>query len=253
MDGVIYIASQDGYLHAVNTDGSNRWQYNIMQALGLLSAASPSIDEDGTIYVGSGDGYIYAINPDGTLRWQFHTGMQFHSEVAIDTEGRILLGAANWSGENYLYAISSDGILLWQSPARLLYGELPRIPSPTVGSDGTIYIMTYDKLTAFNQDGIVEWRSEKYFHGSSSPTISEDGKIFTSNRSGGIMCNNPDGSLNWWFQTEYNGFASPALIDGVVYFTGAQRWLYAHKTGSGVLANSPWPKYRGNNQNTGRK
>lgn len=253
LDGVIYIASQDGYLHAVNPNGSNCWKYNIRQTTSGLIATSPSIGEDGTIYIGSVDGYIYAINPDGTLRWQYQTEMQVHSEVAINDEGRIYFGTANWSGDNYLYALNSDGNLLWRSPARLLYGELPRIPSPTVGLDGTIYIMTYDKLTAFNQDGVVEWRSEKYFTGSSSPTISENGKIFTSNFSGGIMCNNPDGSLSWWFQTEYGGFASPALINGVVYFTGAQKWLYAHKTESGALANSPWPKYRGNNQNTGRK
>ena len=63
---------------------------------------------------------------------------------------------------------------------------------------------------------------------------------------------NPDGSLKWRYQTGYRVNSSPAVAtDGTVYVGSLNGCLYAIH-GDSPLANSAWPKFRHDNQNTGR-
>ncbi|MFH1562943.1 MAG: PQQ-binding-like beta-propeller repeat protein [Nitrospirota bacterium] len=55
-DGIIYVASFDGRIHAVNSEGKIIWSYEI--GFGPTSLA---IDQNGNIYVGSRDRNLYAI------------------------------------------------------------------------------------------------------------------------------------------------------------------------------------------------
>ena len=68
---VIYVGSDDYYLHALNPDGSLKWKYQT----GSIVNSSPAVAPDGTIYVGSSDYYLYALNPDGSLKWKYQTGI----------------------------------------------------------------------------------------------------------------------------------------------------------------------------------
>ena len=66
---------------------------------------------------------------------------------------------------------------------------------------------------------------------------------------------NPDGTLKWCLQTD-DAFAhsSPAIgPDGTIYIGSDDDdgYLYAIQ-GSAPLADSPWPKFHHDNQNTGR-
>ena len=45
-DGIIFVGSGDGYLYAINTDGTQKWRY----LTGDSIATSPAIDSDGTSY-----------------------------------------------------------------------------------------------------------------------------------------------------------------------------------------------------------
>jgi outer membrane protein assembly factor BamB len=69
--GVIYVCSEDGYLYAINPNGTRKWRY----LTGSAAISSPAIGSDGTIYVGSSDNKLYAINPaDGSKKWEFSIG-----------------------------------------------------------------------------------------------------------------------------------------------------------------------------------
>ena len=87
--------------------------------------------------------------------------------------------------------------------------------SPAIGSDGTVYVGSYDyKLYAIN------------------------GKT---------------GDKLWEFETRYRVFSSPAIgSDGTVYGGSEDNKLYAIKTDSKGLAKSPWPMRGQNPQHTGR-
>ena len=62
----------------------------------------------------------------------------------------------------------------------------------------------------------------------------------------------PDGTLKWRCRTGDYGWSSPAVsTDGTVYVGQGDGYLYAI-WGDSPLANTPWPKFRHDNKNTGR-
>ena len=79
----------DGYLYAINLDGTLKWKFNI----GKGTNSSPAIGSDGTIYVGSHDRNLYAIYPNGSLKWTYTFG-NYISPVSlpvIDEDGTIYI------------------------------------------------------------------------------------------------------------------------------------------------------------------
>jgi hypothetical protein len=87
--------------------------------------------------------------------------------------------------------------------------------SPAIGSDGTVYVGSFDK------------------------------KLYAINGKSGIKL--------WEFETGDKVFSSPAIgSDGTVYVGSDDNKLYAIKTESLGLAKSPWPMRGQNPQHTGR-
>jgi len=128
-DGTIYAPSEgdirDGYLNAVNPDGTLKWIFQT----GFSCESSPAIASDGTIYIYCDDGILRAINPDGTEKWELAEGFDGTNEQsspAIGADGTIYFGAADYN----LYAVNPDGTLKWvfQTP-----GDVES--SPAVGPD----------------------------------------------------------------------------------------------------------------------
>ena len=89
------------------------------------------------------------------------------------------------------------------------------ISSPAIGSEGTVYIGSWDK------------------------------KLYAINGKSGVKL--------WEFETGGLVWSSPAIgSDGTVYFGSADKKLYAIKTDSKGLAKSPWPIRGQNARHTGR-
>ena len=87
--------------------------------------------------------------------------------------------------------------------------------SPAIGSDGTVYVGSYDK------------------------------KLYAINGKSGVKL--------WEFETGNDVDSSPAIgSDGTVYVGSVDKKVYAIKTDSKGLANSPWPMRGQNAQHTGR-
>ena len=66
-DGVIYVASRDGTLYALDAgSGSLIWDHEFGDRI------SSAAEMDGIVYVNSFDGHVYALNiATGDLRWKF--------------------------------------------------------------------------------------------------------------------------------------------------------------------------------------
>ncbi len=97
--------------------------------------------------------------------------------------------------------------------------EEPIWDSPAIGSDGTIYIGTSDKLYAINPDGSLKW---SFTTGTAacrgSPSIGPDGTIYIGSEDGYLYAVNPDGSLKWQFNTNNIISMTPAIgSDGRIY------------------------------------
>jgi len=213
-DGTIYLGSTDGKLYAVNPDSTLKWKF----ATDAVIYDSPIIDKDGTIYIGSFDNCLYAINPDGSLKWRYKTDDLIISPAAIGEDGTIYFG----SGDKHIYALNTNGTLKWRYKTKVW-----DFTSPAIGADGVIYIGSSNRYPY--------WRTHRdFFH-----------------RNFYVYAINPDGSLKWRYKVKSH-ISDPTLgPDGTLYFTCSKR-LYALQTTSLGLADSPWPKFGADNQNTGR-
>ena len=89
------------------------------------------------------------------------------------------------------------------------------LSSPAIGSDGTVYVGSYDN------------------------------KLYAINGKSGVKL--------WEFETGGSVISSPAIgSDGTVYVGSRDNKLYAIKTDSKGLAKSPWPMRGQNARHTGR-
>ena len=99
-DGAIYVGSLDGYLYALEPDGSLRWKVNLRDWV----ISSPAVGADGTIYVGSYNHALYAISPAGKIAWKHRTEKGIFSSPTIADDGTLYFG----SDDGRLYALKTE-------------------------------------------------------------------------------------------------------------------------------------------------
>ncbi len=101
--------------------------------------------------------------------------------------------------------------------------------SPAIGSDGTIYIGSFDdKLYAINPDGTEKWNFKTSNHVFSSPAIGFDGTIYVGSQDNKLYAIKPDGTEKWNFTAGKYVQSSPAIgSDGTIYVGCHDYKLYA--------------------------
>ena len=126
--------------------------------------------------------------------------------------------------------------------------------SPAIGTDGTVYVGSYDSyLYAINPSGELKWRYKIWGWVFSSPAIGSDGTIYVGSYDNYLYAISPSGELKWKYRTGDDVYSSPAIgSNGTIYVGSCDHYLYAIRSESKGLADSPWPKFRHDNQNTGR-
>ena len=141
-DETIYVVSVNGILHALYPNGTLKWQANID------GGTSPTIGRDGTIYCGYHQ--LYAINPDGSQKWVFNIGegrtikegtpcnslddtIYFGTYISYTTQAD--------GGE--IIAVNPDGSERW----RLMIATNWVMSAPAIGSDGTVYVGSWNDGT----------------------------------------------------------------------------------------------------------
>ena len=246
-DGSIYVGSKDYYVYALNADGSLKWKYGTGGSIDY----SPAISSEGTIYISSDSGYLFAFNIDGTLKWRYRPSDDYiDSPPVIGSDGTIYL---SWH-RNQLHALNPDGSIKWCQ-------QISDYPKISIGQDDILYIASTLVFQAYYSTGVRKWSYS--FDGScdgSLPTIGSDGTIYFAasyvfSGNSYLYAMNPNGSLK---QTYNLGsfriwYSSPAIgFDGTVYVGSCDGCLYAFPSNSSGLADSPWPKFGHDNQNTGR-
>ena len=243
IDGTIYVGSDDGYLYAINPDGTLKWKFKT----GNQIWSAPAIGSDGTIYINSSYYYLYAINPDGTQKWQFIMAWARNSSPAIGSDGTIYVGSSDF----HLYAITDNGTTGIQKWRFRPSNEYSVWSSPAIGSDGTIYVGSNSdsNFYAINPNGQLKWRLLTGVV-TSSPAISGDGTIYFGNNNGylcAITDNATAGIQKWQFGRVGTIESTPAIgSDGTIYVgsddnytyainpSGTKKWSYG--TGGEILA-----------------
>ena len=247
-DGTIYIGSHDNTFYAINPDGTEKWKFEVGEPeygsaydtrKGILS--SPAVAEDGTIYFSSLSDYFIALNFDGTEKWRFKLAISTDTWTSplIDPDGTIYTGSSmdyqqdikddDTGPKGKLFAINSDGTEKWSFSR-----DTNVASSPSIGSDGTIYIGNYVPMTdvgriyAINQDGTEKWHFDTDSLVESSVTVDKNGVLYTGTLGGKVYAINSDGTEKWNFQTGDGVSAIPAIgKDGTVYVGSWDAYFYA--------------------------
>ena len=227
-NGVIYVTSWLGNLHAINPDGSTRWVIKF----GGESVSTPAIGDDGTIYFGSRDRHIHAASSDGKLKWKFKTGAWVDASPAIGEDGTIYCG----SWDKIFYALNIDGSKRWG----FVTGG-PIVSSPAIDAAGVIYFGSHDrKFYALNPDGTKRWEFLAAGAVTSSPAIGSEGEIYFTSVDGKLHALNPDGSVRW--QLHLGGFtpSSPVLGPEEIYVSAHTNYCAVSHAGKLMWQRHIW-------------
>lgn len=241
-DGTIYVGSHDGYLYALNPDGTVRWKFKAgnlaYEEDGEVSKsilATPALAKDGTIYISGSFNYLFALTPEGKEKWRFFVKWDpaFWNGPTVGEDGVIYVAnARNEGAKDYpggVYALTPDGKEKWRF---LIRSGAPSIP--TIGTDGTIYINAADsstnqgKIFALDPNGKLKWEftMEQWQEGSSA--IGADGTIYTGSKEGNVYAVTSEGKEKWRFKTGGGISADPAIgKDGTIYIGSWDGNFYA--------------------------
>lgn len=258
-DGTVYFATgqapigKGNRIYAYTPDGTKKWEceyaswfYDKYPA-SLRSKTDLALGPDGTIYFGvelnvrgggSNQRLIMAFSPEGKRKWFFNwPGFGRIRGLAVGRDGTIYATTQ----DGYLLAVSSSGNLKWKFSRVAMEAEFAT--SPVIASDGTIYFGAFDTdgmdggkygatIYAFYPNGKHKWR---YWYDdivTDEMVIAPDGIIVVPLRNDGLLCINPDGTLNKTLKSD-GIFAGPVIAaDGTIYSITKYGYLHKHKPGS---------------------
>ncbi len=249
-DGTIYFGSHDGYLYALNSDGTLNWKFKPAEPIynepwqryaAILS--SPAIAVDGTVYVIAPDDYLHAVK-DGKEKWRFPlkwNSIDFWASATIGSDGTIYVGSARTEDTDAglvagFYALTPEGKEKWHYVI-----DAGVTSAPAIATDGTIYVngnvlkktaggaTAEGYVFAFNTDGTLKWRFKLQDWVESSPSIAVDGTVYTGSKEGRVYALNPaDGSKKWEFVASDGIGGAPAIAkDGTLYVGSWDNNMYA--------------------------
>lgn len=233
-DGAILVSSLNGYLYAINPNGTLRWTFGPKGSFRNAAA----VGADGTIYVGCWDSHLYAINPDGTPKWSYPT-VGWASGPSIGADGTIYVGTAPWlpgadPTPGVLHAINPDGSARWTQ-------DLPGATwwHPAIAGDGTLIVMCTKRVEtdalqnavcAVNADGSFKWSYDQNSNWNSrpvtEPVVDADGTAYIGYQSGpgpayAFIAVDASGSLKWTASLNGYPWLGAAIgADGTVYVGG---------------------------------
>lgn len=197
-DGTLYIASDNGYVRALNPESADElWR----TSLGIGDLRSSPTVVDNRLFIGSEE-FLYALNTEtGEELWD------------IKDESTVQAG-----GDSY-ETITDD------------------IESAPTVFDGTVYFNALGTNAVDAESGRSIWTYDPTIspHKGSSPTATND-TVFAGSVEYLHAIDIEDGDERWRFETRGSGSgrspSSPVVVDGVAYFGGTDSKFYAIDTGS---------------------
>ncbi|HUI75862.1 MAG TPA: PQQ-binding-like beta-propeller repeat protein [Candidatus Acidoferrum sp.] len=238
-DGVVYIASMDGYLYAVDqSTGKEKWKFKSRMPI----ASSPAV-AGGNLYFVSSVGALAALDvATGKPKWVLPTEYErkfearnlhgypsaaqtipdawdvFMSSPAVDN-GKVFFG----SGDGNVYAADAQtGLLLWKFLTKDVVHASPAV------ANNTVYIGSWDSyLYALDEDsGQQKWAfktgEDLTIHNQvgfqSSPAV-VDGTVYVGCRDAHVYAVDAvTGRKKWDYPTSKSWVVgTPAVHDGMVY------------------------------------
>jgi outer membrane protein assembly factor BamB len=239
-DGVVYAASEDGFLYAVDAAANSQWKFSAgpMRAATVLGA-------DGTIYVTNEDQFIFAVNHNGTPQWVAGGG-------PYADKGMGSIAAA--IDQTYLYT-PWRGLL---RAVRLTYGTFNWPAGYGFQGGGSVAKLANGlavyadpgRLTAVDSSGRIQWRYPVMnpplttdmitkngghvpvgnFWLDSAMAVGDESTLYFCAVDSRLIALTADGQFLWEFKTKNHSVnhASPVIAaDQTIYFASGHGTMYA--------------------------
>jgi len=215
--GNFIIASWDGTLRAVTTEGVPVWK----RQLGDVIDATPAWDGK-RLYVQTWGRDVFALSADGAVLWRFATSpspADDHRQGALLPAGSVVL-VPSWNGN--LYALDAAS-----GERRWLYDAGETLRAAPVLDDDRIYLAgNSGTLTALSLDGTVLWQARLDEALLSTPAVTSDGVVVVSRR--GEVASFDRSGKPLWKRTlgELCHYSSPLATHADVYVgtSGGSLW-----------------------------
>jgi outer membrane protein assembly factor BamB len=240
-NGIVYAGSNDGKLYAVRAaDGTLAWSFSAKGAI----RSSPAVDGD-TVFFSSLDGNVYAVDAGtGRERWHFATegerrftapgihGIGPRTELMPDPfdvylSSPAIAGGAVYvgSGDHHVYALDEvTGAQRWKFATGNVVHASPAV------AGGTVYVGSWDRYfyALDAKSGELHWKFQTgddrtYYNqvGIPSSAAVAGGKVFFGCRDSHFYALDAQTGKLAWSHDDHGSWvvASPAVADGVVYFT----------------------------------
>jgi eukaryotic-like serine/threonine-protein kinase len=223
-NGIVYIASENGKLHAFDAvTGQQKW---VATTQGSILQSSPAIANN-LVYIGSGDGKLYAFNATtGAQKWVGITGNAIYASPTV-ANGTVYIG----SSDGKLYAFDAiTGQQKWTALTRRAI-----VSSPAV-ANGLVYIGSTDNnMYAFSiNSGASVWMTPTKGPIEASPAVAGNTVYISSQDNKLYAFNATSGQINWTVPGGSFTFSSPAVANGVIYVGSQNSQLYAFDATSGA-------------------
>jgi eukaryotic-like serine/threonine-protein kinase len=238
-EGVVYVASLDGHLYAVDeSTGQEKWNFKSSRPI----ASSPAV-AGGSLYFVSGVGALVAIDVEtGKPKWVFAAEYErkfeakglhgypsaaqtipdawdvFTSSPAV-ADGKVYFGG----GDGGVYAVdAASGLLQWKFATKDVVHASPAV------AGSTVYVGSWDSLLyALDADtGQLKWSfksgEDPAIHNQvgfqSSPAVA-DGTVYVGCRDAHVYAiDAATGRKKWDYPTSKSWvIGTPAVRDGTVY------------------------------------
>ena len=239
-DGVIYFATDQGDLIALNPNGSLKWKCAISPGAYLYYNA-PTLGTDGSIYVCDiDDSVVYAIDTaSGDVQW---------SVDVPDINGPAVLGSNNAlyiaAGGDGIYKIDTATHQVVTPPFFYATGYY-LVFSPAVGSDGTVYFTASTLggentiLYAYSANGTEKWSYQLPSEGCTSPVVDSNNVVYVT-LDPGIMAIKDTGSQPaclWSTTSAQYGYSYYLVLgsDGTLYIENDTKVLRALVSSDGFF------------------
>jgi outer membrane protein assembly factor BamB len=229
--GVIYVGSDDGHVYAIDEQtGRMVWR----SKLGDKVKSSPAVG-DGMLIVGCEDKKIYGLDAkDGKVIWSVDTGDRVSSSPAVFESTAYIGGHAG-----IVYAIDThSGKVKWQYPAAASLNVQPEVKAIDSSEGATGKPSTSSTPgTPVSSSGAPTDSKPAIGIGriTSSPCVSPNSVIVTSQDRSVYCISTKDGSLQWQVKTGGRLMASPMILDNTVYLGSWDNAFYAIDISTGRI------------------
>ena len=234
----IYYGRSDGKFLCVNADGIITWSHNINYgAMGKFLFSTPLIYKN-TVIFGAYDGNVYCLDTDtGKVKWVNFDCDWVGSSPDISIKNNLVYIGAEyglWRKRGGLIAVSVDtGELVWA------YRDMPEYThsSPLcVDKLNMVFCGSNDGfLYAFdNKGGKLIWKVECGGSVKHRPAYSE-GLIVVADNINCVTAFDKNGKKIWEHKMFFGSYCTPKILDGKVYVTSFDKYIYCLDLESGSL------------------